>query len=55
METEKGTGGRQVMPKDKNSRFGLDPAEKRCVELVREYQSGNKVKHWHLLPFFFII
>ena len=30
------------MPEDKNSRFGLDPTEKRCVELVREYQNGNK-------------
>ena len=30
------------MAKDKNSRFGLDPEEKRCVELVREYQNGNK-------------
>ena len=30
------------MANDKNSRFGLDPTEKRCVELVREYQNGNK-------------
>ena len=30
------------MPEDKNTRFGLDPTEKRCVELVREYQNGNK-------------
>ena len=30
------------MANDKNSRFGLDPTEKRCVELVREYQNGDK-------------
>ena len=51
METEKGRGGRPAMPKDKNSRFGLDPAEKRCVELVREYQNGNKEAFDHIVDY----
>ena len=30
------------MANDKNTRFGLDPTERRCVELVKEYQNGDK-------------
>ena len=30
------------MANDKNTRFGLDPTERRCVELVKEYQKGKK-------------
>ena len=37
------------MPEDKNSRFGLDPNEKRCVELVREYQNGNEEAFEHIV------
>ncbi len=29
------------MKNESGSRFGLDPVEKRCVQLVREYQGGN--------------